>query len=136
MPGDVIDNRIISFGGFSAGDHTVRISVPEAVFADHQGDIPVSMFFQGVTEGSLPSAVNGLNASDYKVKAVADDGQLSFSANGCYIFSVSVYNLSGNRIAEQMGSQPIPTTHWTPGVYLANLELDNNLIVTRKIFVR
>ena len=135
-PGDVIDNRIISFGGFSAGDHTVRISVPEAVFADKQGDIPVSMFFQGVTEGSLPSGISWISVPDYKVNVAANDGQLHFSASGCYIFSVSVYNLSGDRITEQMGSQPINTTRWAPGVYLANLELDNNLIVTKKVLVK
>ena len=48
-PGDVIDNRIIRLGAMKAGEHSVKISVPEAVFPEQQGDIPVSMFFQGAS---------------------------------------------------------------------------------------
>lgn len=52
-PGDVIDNRIIDLGEVKAGTHTVCISVPDAEFVGGQGDIPVSIFFQGLTEGIL-----------------------------------------------------------------------------------
>lgn len=51
--GDVIDNRIIDLGEVKAGTHTVCISVPDAKFVGKQGDIPVSIFFQGLTEGIL-----------------------------------------------------------------------------------
>lgn len=47
-PGDVIDTRLIILGDVEKGKHKVRISVPEAEFVDQQGDIPVSMYFQGI----------------------------------------------------------------------------------------
>lgn len=52
-PGDVIPIRILNLGAVAAGTHTFKISVPDAVFAGGQGDIPVSLYFQGKTSGSL-----------------------------------------------------------------------------------
>lgn len=55
-PGDVIDTRLIHLGRVGKGTHTLRISVPDAVFNGAQGDIPVSAYFQGLTKGTLPPA--------------------------------------------------------------------------------
>lgn len=45
-PGDVIDTRIVSLGPTSAGAHEFVIDVPDAVFADGQGNIPLSLYVQ------------------------------------------------------------------------------------------
>ena len=47
-PGDVIDTRMIMLGNVKKGEHKIRISVPDAEFADQQGDFPVSMYFHGM----------------------------------------------------------------------------------------
>lgn len=43
-PGDVIDTRVISLGAMAAGTHQFVIEVPEAIFADNQGNFPVSLY--------------------------------------------------------------------------------------------
>ena len=45
-PGDVIDTRIIPLGPLGAGTHEFVIEVPDAVFAEGQGDIPLSLYVQ------------------------------------------------------------------------------------------
>jgi hypothetical protein len=45
-PGDVIDRRIISLGSVEMGEHTFVIDVPDATFADMQGDFPFSLYVQ------------------------------------------------------------------------------------------
>jgi Peptide-N-glycosidase F, C terminal/Peptide-N-glycosidase F, N terminal len=45
-PGDVIDTRIIPLGPTTAGAHEFVIDVPDAMFADGQGDIPFSLYLQ------------------------------------------------------------------------------------------
>jgi hypothetical protein len=45
-PGDVIDTRIIPLGAMSAGEHEFVIEVPDATFADGQGDFPFSLYVQ------------------------------------------------------------------------------------------
>lgn len=50
-PGDAIPNREISLGNISAGDHTIKLDVPDAVFNQGQGNIPVSMYLQNRLSG-------------------------------------------------------------------------------------
>lgn len=45
-PGDVIDTRIFSWGPVSAGMHEFVIDVPDATFADNQGNFPFSLYVQ------------------------------------------------------------------------------------------
>ncbi len=45
-PGDVIDTRTIPWGSVAAGTHEFVIEVPDAVFADGQGNIPLSLYVQ------------------------------------------------------------------------------------------
>ena len=135
-PGDVIDNRIISLGAFGGGQHPGRISVPAAQFVGGQGDIPVSMFSQGVTQGQLPSGINWISVPDYQAAPVAANGTISFRTAGCKIYYVTVYDLQGIRKAESVGTTAISTRGWALGIYLVNMQLDNNLIVTKKVLVR
>lgn len=46
-PGDVIPIRVIDLGALAAGNHTFKIEVPDAVFKDKQGYIPLSVYLQG-----------------------------------------------------------------------------------------
>jgi hypothetical protein len=45
-PGDIIDTRIIPLGATAAGTHEVVVDVPDATFADAQGDFPLSLYVQ------------------------------------------------------------------------------------------
>ncbi|WP_437564483.1 peptide-N-glycosidase F-related protein [Sorangium sp. So ce542] len=45
-PGDVIDTRIVPWGAASAGMHELVIDVPDATFADGQGNFPFSLYVQ------------------------------------------------------------------------------------------
>ncbi|MFV8753485.1 peptide-N-glycosidase F-related protein [Nannocystaceae bacterium ST9] len=45
-PGDIIDTRVIPWGAVEAGMHEFVIDVPDAVFADGQGDFPFSLYVQ------------------------------------------------------------------------------------------
>ena len=128
-PGDVIDNRIIDLGAFTAGEHRVRISVPEAVFNQQQGDIPVSMFFQGVTEGEL-TAVRDITASPMVRSSVTIDGDmLSVTADG----EVLNYDLQGKRLRHSSSHAPVSLSALPCGLYLVNVELADGIIKTHKI---
>lgn len=45
-PGDIIDTRIIKLGPVKAGAHEFVIDVPDATFADMQGNFPFSLYVQ------------------------------------------------------------------------------------------
>lgn len=45
-PGDVIDTRVVAWGPVAAGVHEIVIDVPDATFADGQGNFPLSLYVQ------------------------------------------------------------------------------------------
>lgn len=130
-PGDVIDNRVIGLGSFTAGEHKVRITVPEAEFKGQQGDIPVSMYFQGVTEGEL----TGISAVKTD-KATATDLQLngsmlSVEAAG-EVLNIDVYDLQGRPLLHSSRHVPVSLAALPRGIYLVNIELACGIIKTHK----
>lgn len=133
-PGDVIDNRIIRLGAMKAGEHTVKISVPEAVFYGGKGDIPVSMFFQGLKTGEFKD-----NAS---IDTTVKEPMLSISRNGDSIvigsdediIEVEIYSMAGTCLYRSTdGNRTASLAGLDKGVYLLNVYLANDVIVTRKI---
>ncbi len=136
-PGDVIDNRIIQLGSFPQGQHKVRISVPEAEFADKQGDIPVSMFFQGLTNGKLHIGIDPVYAqpSKHLTTLRIEGNQLCITAQEP-IVGIELYDLQG-RLYRRTGATPsVDISSLQPAYYLVNVELENGIIETQKVLLR
>lgn len=55
-PGDAIPNRQISLGNLSSGNHTIKITVPTAIFTNGEGYFPVSMYIQNSGNGQVVCA--------------------------------------------------------------------------------
>lgn len=55
-PGDAIPNREIDLGNLTAGNHTIKITVPDAVFVGGQGNFPISMYIQNSESGQIVCA--------------------------------------------------------------------------------
>lgn len=130
-PGDVIDNRIINLGRINKGTHKVRISVPEAVFADAKGDIPVSMFFQGLTEGKLPLDIDRAEVKPL-VKVTPVNGYWNISTKET-VLNVEVYNIQGNCLYRSESNAPVRMSAYPAGMYLLNIELANGIVETHKV---
>ena len=130
-PGDVIDNRIIGLGAVKAGKHKVRISVPDAKFNGKQGDIPVSMFFQGLKQGTL-TAISTPTTMKEEVKVSINGGQLSVSSDE-YIVSTEVYDTNGRCLYRADNGNDIDVSSYSHGIYLVNVELADGIIETHKI---
>ena len=52
-PGDKIPNREFVLGNLSAGNHTIKLDVPDAVFVGGEGYFPISMYLQNRNSGQL-----------------------------------------------------------------------------------
>lgn len=136
-PGDVIDNRIIRLGAVKAGTHTVTISVPDAVFLDNQGDIPVSLFFQGLTEGKLPENASIAEPEFIPSVAVSQRGDVLYLQSDKKVTGVELYTVSGQCRYEKWAEvQSVPLSGYASGVYLLNVYLEDGIIETHKIMKR
>lgn len=133
-PGDVIDNRIINLGAVKAGLHKVRITVPDAVFADKQGDIPVSLFFQGLATGSF-SSINSAVTAEPETKVVVADGKISVVSDS-HVMSLELYELQGKLLGRKENSAVMAVPSGVSGVCLVNVELTNGVVETHKVVIK
>ncbi|MGN0037059.1 MAG: peptide-N-glycosidase F-related protein [Bacteroidaceae bacterium] len=133
-PGDVIDNRIIRLGAVKAGVHRVRISVPDAEFVGKQGFIPVSIFFQGLTEGTLPASVGApsVEAEGPAWQVCVEDGWLTVESAEP-VLALEVYDVQGRCFYRSADGRPVDVSAFPAGLYLANVELADGLVLTRKV---
>ena len=121
-PGDVIDNRLIELGAVESGEHKVRIEVPEAEFYGKDGYFPVSIYFQGVTEGKLPqtSYIADVCEDDYTSNVIVTSEGIIVTAPE-EIKEASVYTTDGKAVRHGKisgGSAVIETVGIEGGIYI------------------
>ena len=133
-PGDAIDNRIIQLGEVKAGEHKIRISVPDAKFAGQQGDIPVSMYFHGVKEGTITSGVVFPTVEHVDFKITENGNYLNITSEEG-IIGVDIYAINGERKYSQEGGENVPIASLPKGIYLVSVEFDSGVIETRKMLL-
>ncbi len=139
-PGDVIDNRIISLGSVKAGTHKVRISVPDAEFngnaaGQHDGNIPVSIFFQGLSSGTLPAGVNNVQlnpAVENAVTMTVNGGTLTLDSAE-KITGVELYSGDARLLKRQYDGSSIDISAYGKGLHVVCVELESGVIVSRKL---
>lgn len=94
-PGDKIDLRYLDLGEVKAGEHTVRIEVPDAEFYGKDGYFPVSMYFQGDTEGTLPAHPELVVCwDDFDSSVKVEGGRLAITAPTEFVLA-EIYNEPG-----------------------------------------
>ena len=130
-PGDVIDNRIINLGAYEAGKHTVTITVPDAKFADSQGDIPVSLYFHGLKEGAFESGVEEVTAATTGVDIVNRGGLLYIDTEKD-VRSVEVYTVGADLVHRQWNKNPISLDSLS-GIHVVSVELVDGHTINKKM---
>lgn len=103
-PGDKIDNREYNLGAITAGTHTFKISVPDALFKSGQGNIPISLYLIGKTEGKL--FTEEINTYDDNTVIYPNPATNSLAINSVKeIELVQVYNLNGQLVKSSTESK-------------------------------
>lgn len=130
-PGDAIPVRVFGLGQMAAGEHKVMIRVPEAEFADGQGDFPVSMYFQGLKDGQLPVEIEEVE-SDAQAPAVAQNGDVVRLLHG-EVSEVAIYSYDGKFLYGRHTADPeVSLVGMQPGIYLVNFTLtDGDSLLTK-----
>lgn len=131
-PGDKIDTRVLHVGSLSAGEHTFKIKVIGAKFADKQGDIPVSIYFQGVKNGNLPNAA----VKDIKVEmrsAIAINGDKCIVTTEQPVREILLYDVEGQLLEMVFDSKEVSLKKCNPGVNIVVVEYADGLSEYHKI---
>lgn len=143
-PGDVIDIRRINVGPMTAGTHSFKIEVPDAIFTGAQGNFPLSVYLHGKTSGTIdpPAPVDtSVNVSPGSVKAYPNPVNAS---NGGFLF-VEAKSALTMRLADHLGrvvykkDRPadrtkILTSGFAPGIYQLQVFFSSGK-VSKKILI-
>ncbi len=130
-PGDVIDTRKISLGAVPAGNHTFKLTVPDAQFVGKEGYFPVSLYLQGKTSGILgiSEATEPLANVVVYPNPVADVLNIK---SGAAIKTVQVFNILGQQVRNGHTAQ-VDLSGLQQGVYYVKVLLGNNQTVTKRV---
>lgn len=129
-PGDAVPVRVFNLGALKSGEHKVKISVPDAVFKDKQGDIRVSMYLQGARTGKLPLGINDVNAQ--ATPRISYDGS-TVTLAGMDVAQVSIHSYDGALLWGKHTSEPsVSLVGFAPGVYLVTFTSPDGNTITYK----
>lgn len=131
-PGDAIPTRVFGLGAMDAGEHKVMIRVPDAVFADGQGDFPVSMYFQGLTQGKLPVEIDDVT-TDAEMPSIVRNGDVLMLKNGA-VSEIAIYTYDGKMLYGKHTTDPeVSIVGFEPGIYLVNYTLSDGTSILYKV---
>ena len=134
-PGDVIDTRIIRLGAVTSGSHVFKIDVPDAVFTGSQGNIPLSLYLQGKTSGTvlgIHETAEERSRTTLFPNPAQDIVNISTTEK---MRSATLYNLMGQKIMSGTGTQ-LDVRQLPAGIYWVKILLNNDRIITRKLVKR
>jgi len=134
-PGDVIDTRIINMGALTAGDYLFTISVPDARFVGKEGNFPLSLYFQGKTNGVLVGIEETTTELYYALTLFPNPTDNSFSIKTSEIIkNVTVYTITGQQIIQKNdNTTTISLNSFPSGLYFVSVELENGYRKVGKI---
>lgn len=128
-PGDKIPIRIIDLGDLEAGEHSFKIDVPEAVFANDQGEFPMSVYLQGYNAQALNIA--SLEKNNFTITPNPATNTVSINAD-LVINKVTITSLTGQKVLES-NSNNIDVTMLASGMYIVKVQFNNNQTAVSKL---
>lgn len=127
-PGSTIPIREISLGSLTAGQHSFKIEVPDAVFANGEGYFPISVYLQGLgpaldIKEFTPNVYSLLPNPTRNVVNIETDQEVE---------NFTVFSLLGQEVVKGTGKM-IDISKVAQGTYLVRIEFMDNEIATQKI---
>lgn len=129
-PGDVIPNRYIALGDLEAGTHTFKITVPDAVFAENQGNFPLSLYlYSKYKPGTL--GIADIKETSYSIYP-NPTSDLLYIESSKLLKNTRLINSLGQVVLESKEKE-INMAELATGVYILKIEFSNGVQTTERI---
>lgn len=134
-PGGPIPVREFDLGPMAKGKHSVTIKVSRTEFVGGEGYFPVSMYFQGLTEGTLPAGIYTPQALEPGVTLTVTADRLTWQCDH-EVREVVLYSLAGSILQIAAGNAKEMNVNGYPhGVYLVSVICGDGSSAVRKIML-
>ncbi|GGB68923.1 hypothetical protein GCM10007424_06110 [Flavobacterium suaedae] len=127
-PGDKIPIRVIDLGDLSAGEHSFKIDVPDAVFSGDQGEFPMSVYLQSYSE-TLDATV--VEKPKYSLIPNPVKDVLSINTQET-VKNITITSITGQTVL-QSKSSILNLSTLQSGLYIVKITFANNQIAISKV---
>lgn len=103
-PGQAVPIREIHLGAVKKGKHSVMIRVPDAKFMGEDGDFRPSLYFHGLTEGTLEASVDQIWFEGPGINVEVNDHIVSYSSDEPVAY-ITVHSFDGKNVTTVAGSE-------------------------------
>lgn len=129
-PGNSVPIRGFTLANMTAGNHTLKHTIPTAVFNQQQGDVYLSVYMQGKSNSTL--GIKDVKTIDVNIypNPTSDFVNIKSEAE---VVSVAVFSADGKKLTETYKTNAIDLSSYSTGVYFLNIVLKNGITFKHKI---
>lgn len=129
-PGNSVPIREFTLSSLTAGNHTLKHTIPTAVFNQQQGDVMLSVYMQSKSNVILDvKDIKTIDVSIYPNPA-SDFVHVKSKID---IASISLFNIEGRKLAETYRENQINVSQYNKGVYFLHIILKDGTAFKHKI---
>lgn len=129
-PGNSVPIRGFTIPNMTAGNHTLKHTIPTAVFNQQQGDVYLSVYMQGKSNMTLN--VKDIKTTDVSIypNPTSDFVNIKSAAG---VSSISLFSIEGRKLSENYHKDKIDISAYSKGVYILNIVLKDGTTFKHKI---
>lgn len=129
-PGNSVPIRGFSMPTITAGNHTLKHTIPTAVFNQQQGDVYLSVYMQGKSNAALD--VKDIKTVDVNIYPNPTSDFVNIRSKSD-VASISLFSIDGKKLSENHGENRINISNYTTGIYFLNIVLKDGTAFKHKI---
>jgi len=129
-PGNSVPIRGFTMPSIAAGNHTLKHTIPTAVFNQQQGDVYLSVYMQGKSNAALD--VKDIKTVDVSIYPNPTSDFVNIRSK-TDVASISLFSIDGKKLAETHGENRIDISVYSTGVYFLNIVLKDGITFKHKI---
>ncbi|MBV8325770.1 peptide-N-glycosidase F-related protein [Chryseobacterium sp.] len=129
-PGNSVPIRGFSLPTMTAGNHTLKHTIPTAVFNQQQGDVYLSVYMQSKSSTTLD--VKDIKTIDVNIYPNPTSDFVTIKSK-IDVASVTLYSMDGRRLSETYRENKIDLSGYTAGVYFLNISMKDGTTFRHKI---
>ncbi|MDR4952650.1 peptide-N-glycosidase F-related protein [Chryseobacterium sp. ES2] len=129
-PGNSVPIREFTLPNLTAGNHTLKHTIPTAVFNQQQGYVMLSVYMQGKSNTALN--VKEIKTVDVNIypNPTSDFANVKSKVE---VSSISLFNIEGRKLSETYKENRIDLSSYSTGVYFLHIVLKDGTTFKHKI---
>ncbi|MCT2405938.1 peptide-N-glycosidase F-related protein [Chryseobacterium antibioticum] len=129
-PGNSVPIRGFTLPNITAGNHTLKHTIPTAVFNQQQGDVYLSVYMQGKSNAALD--VKDIKTVDVSIYPNPTSDFVNIKSKEDVV-SISLFSIDGKKLAETHQESRIDLSPYSTGIYFVNIVLKGGITFKHKI---